>query len=104
MTRSNQELMTLAGADDWEVAPCVDRLGHVTSWDICLPQKPGACGVAVVASVYSGEAVARAILAAIQKVAIEKRRAALTQMMQLDEELGLNEPDDARAAQEDRNG
>lgn len=45
----------------WEVRPCKDRLGNVSSYDICLPTEPGATGVAVVASVYSGEAVANEI-------------------------------------------
>jgi hypothetical protein len=48
--------------DKWEVRPCRDRLGNVTSYDICLPQEPGSTGVAVVASVYSGEAVANQIV------------------------------------------
>lgn len=47
--------------DTWEVHPCKDRLGHVTSYDICLPQEPGSSGVAVIASVYSGEEVAKQI-------------------------------------------
>lgn len=59
-------LAGLEGAEDWEVGPCVDRLGHVTSWDINIKPEPGARGVAVIASVYSGEKVARAILAAIK--------------------------------------
>jgi hypothetical protein len=49
--------------DTWEVRPCKDRLGNVSSWDICLPTEPDATGVAVVASVYSGEAVANEIVA-----------------------------------------
>jgi hypothetical protein len=87
----------LAGADDWEVGPCVNSLGNVTSWDICLPRQPGANGVAVVASVYSGEETARAILAAIHTAAVEARRAALTRMVQMDEELGLYDDDEPLA-------
>lgn len=50
-----------AMTDRWEVRPCKDKLGHTTSFDICLPSKPEDRGVAVVASVYSGEAVANEI-------------------------------------------
>jgi hypothetical protein len=59
-------LAGLEGAEDWEVGPCVDRLGHTTSWDINVKPQPGDRGVAVIASVYSGEKVARAILAAVK--------------------------------------
>jgi hypothetical protein len=80
----------LAGADEnWEVGPCVNHLGHVTSWDISVRPRSGDKGVVVIASVYSGEETARAILAAIHTAAIEARRAALTRMVQLDEEMGL---------------
>jgi hypothetical protein len=84
----------LAGADDWEVGPCVNHLGNVTSWDINVRPRLGNTGVAVIASVYSGEVVARAILEAIQTAAVKDRRAALTRMMQLDEEYGLCDDDE----------
>ena len=48
----------------WEVRPCKHPLGHVTSYDICLPAEPDASGVAVIASVYSGKEIAEQIAAA----------------------------------------
>lgn len=43
-------LAGLEGAGDWEVGPCVDRLGHTTSWDINIKPEPGAKGVPVMVS------------------------------------------------------
>jgi hypothetical protein len=83
----------LERAWDWEVGPCVDRLGHVQSWDINVRGEPDARGVAVIASVYSGEAVARAILAACQATTEHP----LARMTRLDEEMGLYDDDDASA-------
>jgi hypothetical protein len=48
----------------WKVRPCVNHLGHVTSLDIGPPTEPGARGGPVIASVYSGEAVANLMSAA----------------------------------------
>jgi hypothetical protein len=75
----------LQRAWDWEVGPCVDRLGHITSWDINVRAEPGSRGVVVIASVYSGESVARAILAACQATTEHP----LARMTRLDEEMGL---------------
>lgn len=47
--------------DVWEVRPCVNHQGHVTSYDIGPPTEPGARGGSVIASVYAGEQVARQI-------------------------------------------
>lgn len=70
--------------DRWEVRPCVDKRGNVTSYDICLPSEPGASGVAVIASVYSGKDVADDIVFAHNT---PLRRAALREMVRLDEEI-----------------
>jgi hypothetical protein len=59
----------LREAETWCVMPCKDRLDHVTSWDICVEPEAGATGVAVIGSIYSGEAVANAILSAIKSAA-----------------------------------
>jgi hypothetical protein len=75
----------LERAWDWEVSPCVDRLGHVTSWDINVRPYPEDRGVAVIASVYAGEEVARAMLAACQATTEHP----LARMTRLDEEMGL---------------
>jgi hypothetical protein len=48
----------------WEVRPCQDAQGNFRCYDICLPAEPEAKGIAVVASVFSGEAVANEIAAA----------------------------------------
>jgi hypothetical protein len=60
----------LEGAENWVVRPCKDRLGHISSFDICIEPDPDAIGVAVIASVYSGEIVANAILKAIKLAAL----------------------------------
>lgn len=48
----------------WTVCPCVDRLGHTTSFDIGPPTEPGAKAGVVHASVYAGRAVADLMSAA----------------------------------------
>jgi hypothetical protein len=55
---------TLFTPGGWEVRPCADRLGNVTSYDVCHLADPDVNGVAVVASVYEGEKIARLIAAA----------------------------------------
>jgi hypothetical protein len=80
----------LSGVHNWEVGPCVNHLGNVTSWDINIKPREGDKGVVVVASVYSGEAVARAILAAIQSTVEHP----LARMVRIDEELGLYDTDE----------
>lgn len=47
----------------WGVRQCINREGHITSYDVCHPSEPNATGVAVVASVYEGENIARSVAA-----------------------------------------
>ena len=49
----------------YRVLPCVNHLGNQTGWDICHPSEPDAPGVAVVATVFEGEDVARVMAQAL---------------------------------------
>jgi len=79
------ELKPLERSWDWEVCPCLNHLDQIASWDLCVRAEPGARGAPVIASVYSGEAVARAILAACQATTEHP----LAKMVREDEEMGL---------------
>lgn len=56
----------IAVLEVYEVRPCVNRLGNQTGWDICHPAEPDATGIAVVATVYQSEEVARIMATALR--------------------------------------
>lgn len=91
----------------WEVRPCFDHTGkNIRCYDICLPAEPEATGVAVIASVYSGQAVAQQIADAhnrsqptrpsteVSEEEVERLREALKPFADCVDQIGDDEDDE----------